>query len=76
MKHLRNIPTSPSKIPCGLDMWFRVFKSQSMMYKCNDLLLFEDDIPQQYHPGIVASNDEHDPIEEDANCQRRLACLL
>ncbi len=57
-------------------MWFRVFQSHAMMYKCNDVLVAEDETPPQYHPDIVASDDEHDPVEGDANCQRRLACLL
>jgi hypothetical protein len=47
-----------------------------MMYKCNDLLVAEDETPTKYHPDIVASDDEHDPVEGDANSQRRLACLL
>ena len=46
------------------------------MYKCSELQIFEDDTPQQHHPDIVASNDEHHPIEGDADYQRRLACLL
>ncbi len=57
-------------------MWFRVFQSQAMMYKCNDLLLFDHEAPPQYYPGIVASDDEHDPVAGYAYCQRRLACLL
>jgi hypothetical protein len=68
LKHLRIIPTSLSKTPRRLDIWFRVFQSQTIMYKCNDLLLSEADIPPQYHPDIVASNDDHDPVEGDANC--------
>ena len=57
-------------------MWFRVFQSHAMMYKCNDLLVAEDETPPQYHPDIAASHDKHDPVEGDANCQRRLACLF
>ena len=57
-------------------MWFHVFQSQAMMYKCNDLLVAEDETPPQYHPDIAASHDKHDPVEGDANCQRRLACLF
>jgi hypothetical protein len=57
-------------------MWFRVFQSQAMMYKCNDLLVAEDKTPPQHHPNIVASDDEHDPVEGVAKFQRRLACLL
>ena len=76
MKHLRITPTSPNKTPGGLDMWFRVFHSQAMMHKCKDLLVTEDETSPHHHPDIVASDDEHDPVEGDANCQRRLACLL
>jgi hypothetical protein len=58
-------------------MWFRVFQSHAMMYKCIDLLIAEDELPPQYHPEIVASDEEHiNFVEGDANCQRRLACLL
>ena len=57
-------------------MWFRVFQSHAMMYTYNGLLLAEYETPSQYHPDIVASDDEHDPVEGDASCQRRLACLL
>ena len=76
MKHLRITPTSPISTPGGLDMWFRVFQSQAIMYKCSELLLFEGDTPNVYHPDVIASNDERDPIEGDANCHRRLSILL
>jgi len=59
-----------------MDMWFRIFQSQAMTYKCNDLLVAEDELPPHYHPDIVASDDEHNPVEGDAYCQRCLARLL
>jgi len=50
-----------------IDIWFHVFQSQAILYKCSELLLFECDTPPQYHPDIVAVDYEHDPIEGDAN---------
>ncbi len=47
-----------------------------MLYRCSELLLFEGEIPKRYHPDVVVYNDEHDPLEGDANCQRRLPVLL
>ncbi len=76
MKHLRIAPTSPTSTPSGLDMWLRVFQNQAILYRSSELLLFEEDTPKRYHPDVVASNDERDPIEGDANCQRRLSVLL
>ena len=76
MKHLRITPTSPTSTPGGLDMWFRVFQSQAILYKYSELLLFEGDTPRRYPLDVVAANDERDPIEGDANCQRRLSVLL
>jgi len=77
MKHLRITPTSPTSTPGGLDMWFRKFQSQAMLYRCSELLLFEGETaPNRYHPDVVASNDERDPLEGDASCQRRLSVLL
>jgi hypothetical protein len=70
MKHLRIVPSSPSTTPRGLDMWFRVFESQTILYKCIELLRILskaiDTLPH-YHRVIIAANDEHDPIEEEAN---------
>ncbi len=40
---------------------------EAMMYKCNDLLVAEDELPPTYHTDIVASDDEHNPVEGDAN---------
>ena len=76
VKQLRITPKSRISTPSGLDMWFRVFQSQAIMYKCSELLLFESDKPNVYHPDVIASNDERDTLEGDANCQRRLSVLL
>ena len=57
-------------------MWFRVFQSQAMLYMCIELLIFEGEIQKRYHPDEIAYNVERDPLEGDANCQRRLSILL
>jgi len=76
MKHLRIPPTSPTSTPGGLYMWFRIFQSRAILYKCRELLLFEGDTPNVYHPDVIALDDERNPIEGDAYCQRRLSVLL
>jgi len=57
-------------------MWFRVFQSQAILYKCSELLLFEGDTPNVYHSDVIASDDERNPLEGDAYCQHRLSVLL
>jgi hypothetical protein len=57
-------------------MWFRVFQSQTIMYKCSELLFFESNTPPLCHPDMLASDNDQYPIEGDVNCQRRLSCLL
>jgi len=60
----------------GHVMWFRVFQSQAMMYKCSELLLFPSDVVPVYHRDVLASTDENDTIEGDMHWQRRLSQLL
>jgi len=57
-------------------MWFRVFQSQAILCKCIEQFIFEGDTVSHYHPDVVAGDYEHDSIEGDANCQRRLSCPL
>jgi hypothetical protein len=76
MKYDRIIISSPNKKPCGLGMWFRVFKSKAMTYRCIELLLFEGGASYKCHIDIVVSPDETNHIEGDVSCQRLISLFL